>query len=267
MSLDLRRIARTIRYGYGSTVAAVRSHDPRLATRVAACAAVNVIQLIGGRVIRRRSCPCCGWSGCGFLWSANEIEIVRDAICPNCQSRSRHRALVLLVPERVHGRNVRDVLHFAPEPQLLPGFRTLLADARYSTTDLNRTDVDLSGQDIQRLDLPDDSFDLVLCNHVLEHVEDDAAAMAEIARVLRPGGQAIITIPGDWSTLGTISFEVADPNGHWRHYGSDARDRLANAFELVEAVPSGSIGNDPRHQGLVEAEPVFVCCHPSDAAL
>ena len=67
---------------------------------------------------------------------------------------------------------------------------------RYVTADLYHEDVDLQ-LDLTALDLPDDSFDAVLCSHVLEHVDDDAAAMRELARVTAPGGWCLVMVPLD----------------------------------------------------------------------
>ena len=80
----------------------------------------------------------------------------------------------------------------------------------------------------------DSSFDLVLSNHVLEHVPDDQQAVSELARVLIPGGTAIITIPGDWRRKQTRTFTHLNYNGHYRDYGLDILDMMQDSFSKVK---------------------------------
>ena len=94
------------------------------------------------------------------------------------------------------------ILHFAPEPSLRNYFESLNLNY-YHTTDLKMIGVDYPNQDIQNLKLNDSSYDLVLINHVLEHVKNDKIALSEIARILKTNGRAIITVPGDWKRIKT----------------------------------------------------------------
>jgi len=111
------------------------------------------------------------------------------------------------------------------------------------TTDLTRADVDLRC-DLQAIPLPDCTFDLLLCSHVLEHVDDDRQAMRELHRVLRPGGLALVCVPLDESRDETYEDPtVVDPKDrereflqfdHVRLYGNDMEARLREAgFDVV----------------------------------
>ena len=192
------------------------------------------------------------------------------ARCPHCLSLERER-LMFLHRDRFMPAGARapaDLLHFAPEPSTR---RRLERDAavRYVTADLLADDVDLK-LDVCALDLPDAAFDVVICNHVLEHVPDDGQAMREILRVLRPGGAAVLQVPIAVSlerTLEDPSVTTAEERravfgqvDHARLYGRDYRARLiAAGFELDELLP------DPdtvaRH-GLDEREVLFVARRP-----
>jgi SAM-dependent methyltransferase len=120
----------------------------------------------------------------------------RNARCPGCGSLERHRFMWLyLTGELGILSRRRRVLHVAPEPCIR---RNLLRapNLRYAAIDMYQTGT-AQAMDLTRLDFADRSFDLILCSHVLEHIEDDRKAMAEIARVLRPTGRAVVMVPID----------------------------------------------------------------------
>jgi ubiquinone/menaquinone biosynthesis C-methylase UbiE len=162
----------------------------------------------------------------------------------------RHRLLWLwLVRESDLGRGAMalpKLLHVAPEVALMRKFKKMYAREaeRYVTADLESPLADLHF-DIQQIPLEDNSFDVVICNHILEHVESDHRALSEIRRILRPGGWAVVMSPVD---LGREkSFEddsITDPAertrlfgqyDHRRVYGRDYVERLAEVgFEVYD---------------------------------
>jgi SAM-dependent methyltransferase len=159
-------------------------------------------------------------------------------ICPRCRSHPRHRAIALLLARGdLPGRRL---LHFAPEALLDPIF------ARHP--ELERVTADLYVPadlrlDITHMDLPDSSFDLIFCSHVLEHVPDDRAALSELRRVLGDGGLALVLVPyrpgvttyEDPSITSPLDRMVAfGQQDHVRIYGSDLSDRLREAGFAVE---------------------------------
>ena len=108
--------------------------------------------------------------------------------------------------------------------------------AVYHTCDLKMEGVTYPGEDLTQSNLPDSAYDVFLCNHVLEHIEDDAAAVQTIARTLVEDGIAIVTIPGDYSRRETRHFADNSFGGHWRDYGLDVLDLFAKFFKQVETV-------------------------------
>jgi hypothetical protein len=201
-------------------------------------------------------CPCCGWVGPAFVATANWRALSLQSRCPRCDSRSRHRGLTRLLPSLLEGPPPGPVLIFAPELVLLEQFPRL-TDRRIVTTDYLSVDVDYPGEDIQRLSFADGSFSLILCNHVLEHVPDDATALQECARVLARGGVAVFTIPGEYDGRPTWVFDTPDDNGHFRHYGLDVMDKMRAAFASVEAIDMGQDA-DPRWR-IRQGDMAFVC--------
>ena len=125
--------------------------------------------------------------------------------------------------------------HFAPERCLEPLLRQRLGSG-YRTADLERDDVELR-LDVTDIQLPDDSCDVIICSHVLEHVPDDRRAMQELHRILASDGWALVVVP----IKGDVTFEdptVVDPDerlrvfgqrDHVRMYGPDIADRLRSA--------------------------------------
>lgn len=185
-------------------------------------------------------CPCCGWSGPGFLATWNRRRVTFQSRCPRCDSRSRHRGLYALLPRLAARWADGPVLFFAPGQPMLALLRGLVGESRVVTTDLLRSDVDCR-HDIQKLGFADGVFAGLIRNHVLEHVRSDNLAIQECARVLRRGGIAVFTVPGDFHRYATVYYDKPDDQGHWRHYGMDLVTMLRAAFTSVEIVDLGAL--------------------------
>ena len=213
-----------------------------------------------------RLCPICGYRG-----MFSPVRHKPEIWCPCCDSRPRHRLLKLwmdreMVLEAKETEGRAKVLHFAAEPWVRGWFEE--RGAAYVTADIN--DLFELQLDITAMDLPDASYDLVMANHVLEHV-DDKAALAEMFRVLRPGGQAVITVPmiEGWDvthedptlvTEAELRLHYGDPT-HLRFYGRDVRDRIRTpGFDLSEYV---AIEPDVSTHALHRGERIFVGLKPA----
>jgi SAM-dependent methyltransferase len=187
-------------------------------------------------------CPCCGYKGRQFLTFG--VIPRPNARCPACRSVERHRLLWLYLKRETDIFHAPlKVLHFAPEPQLHHTLSQQRNLVQYVTADIEigRADVQV---DIRRIDFPSATFDVVLCSHVLEHVDEDRQAMSEILRVLKPEGFAILMVP--FAPAQAISLEDPAANtpearmklygnpGHLRIYGRDFVERLEGAGFAVE---------------------------------
>jgi SAM-dependent methyltransferase len=186
--------------------------------------------------------------------------------CPVCGAIDRERAVCLYLKDRPRllARGIK-LLHVAPEGSLGAWLRSL-PELDYVTADLNMAGVDLK-MDLTDIDLPDATFDAIICNHVLEHIPNDAKAMSEMLRVLKPGGWAILQTPISASLPHTYEdFSITDPtererafgqDDHVRIYAMDYVDRLKRAGFEVQAFCSRS-GEDVAKFGLIEKEYVFL---------
>ena len=196
-----------------------------------------------------KECPLCGCRRRKFL-PYGYVTQRENALCPNCLALERHRTLWLwLLRESDIGRGAMALprlLHVAPEVALMRKFRKIYASqpADYVTADLESPLADLHF-DIQHIPLEDESFDAVICNHIMEHVEDDHQAMREILRILRKGGWGVILSPVDMQREKTFEDDsitdeaertrIFGQYDHRRIYGRDYAKRLEDAgFEVYE---------------------------------
>jgi Methyltransferase domain len=209
-----------------------------------------------------RECPCCGGR---FKRMSRRRLAGWGGICPRCRSHPRHRAIALLLSQGdLRGHRL---LHFAPEPLFDPVFEHLPELERVTADLYAPADLRL---DITRMELPDDSFDLILCSHVLEHVPDDRTAMAELRRVLADGGLSLVLTPyrpdvptyEDPSIRSPLDRMVAfGQQDHVRIYGSDLADRLREAgFEVEDRTAADLFDATTLERcELDPAEHLFLC--------
>ncbi|MBD0852506.1 class I SAM-dependent methyltransferase [Maribacter arenosus] len=168
-----------------------------------------------------------------------------NVLSPSTLSLERHRLLWLFLQQETDlFRSNLKVLHFAPEQAFYKRFRKL-KNLDYTTTDLNSPLSDIKA-DICNLPFEDNTYDVILCNHVLEHIPDDQKAMQELYRVLKPGGWGVFQIPQDLQRERTFEDDniidrkerakIFGQYDHVRIYGRDYFDKLRKAGFEVEEV-------------------------------
>jgi len=168
-----------------------------------------------------------------------------NALSPSTLSLERHRLLWLYLKNETDFFTAKKkVLHMAPEQCFINRFKKL-KNLDYTTADLYSPIVDIKA-DILNLPFKDNSFDVIFCNHVLEHIVDDIKAMQELYRVLKPNGMGIFQIPQDLSLEKTYEdFSITSPEerakhfgqyDHVRVYGKDYFDRLKSVGFEVKAI-------------------------------
>ena len=143
----------------------------------------------------------------------------KNALAPGTLSLERHRLLWLYLKNETDFFTAsKKVLHLAPEQCFLKRFRNL-KNLEYLTADLYSPIVDVKA-DICDLPFEENSFDVIFCNHVLEHIEDDKKAMSELYRVLKSGGMGIFQIPQDLTKENTYEdFSITTPEERAKHFG------------------------------------------------
>ncbi len=223
-----------------------------------------------------RVCPVCGRSSRRFReFGATRRE---DAECVYCGALERHRLVWLFLDKRtdLFDGSSKKVLHVAPEACLEPRLKERLGTG-YLTADLHNPRA-MIRMDIADIAYSDQSFDVIYCSHVLEHVPDDRQAMREFYRVLKDDGWAILLVPVE----GTETIEdpsVASPDDrlrlfgqedHVRRYGSDYLERLREAGFEVEVVRVADLVDDrtAAEMGLTAASgDIYYCTKPAAGAL
>lgn len=197
-----------------------------------------------------------------------------NVLSPSTLSLERHRLLWLYLKNETDFFNrPQRLLHFAPEQAFHKRFKKM-EHLDYVTTDLNSPIADVKA-DICKLPFEDNSFDTILCNHVLEHIPDDTTAMKELYRVLRPGGMGIFQIPQDLSRETTFEdasitdkkqrTEIFGQYDHVRIYGLDFFDKLRSiGFQVTEVDYTAQLGQEVSDKyRLAWGELLPVCKKPS----
>jgi predicted SAM-dependent methyltransferase len=198
----------------------------------------------------------------------------------HCGALERHRLVWLYLKERtdLFDGKPRKMLHVAPEAVFKQLFARLLGEG-YLTADLNDPAA-MVKMDITEIGYPVNSFDVVYCSHVLEHVPDDRKAMREFHRVLKPGGWAMLLVPivaGETQEDMSITdpaerARVYGQADHVRNYGADFIDRLEEAGFAVTMTDASDLCSDSqrREMGITEAAgEIFYCikrCHAACAS-
>lgn len=218
------------------------------------------------------ACPVCKQQFRKFLPYGRKAR--ENALCPNCLALERHRLMYLYLQQKTNFFSAPlKVLHIAPEICFINRFEKQ-PNLDYITADIESPLAKIK-MDIHAIPFPEHHFDVVFCNHVLEHVQDDRQAMREIFRVLKPGGWGILQIPL-FHPLPDTTFEdasIKEPadrekyfgqHDHVRLYGNDYANRLEEAgFEVREDYFAAELPPEKVHRyALPFDEPIFYVQKP-----
>jgi SAM-dependent methyltransferase len=240
----------------------------------AALIAGGMFEVLASSGFGRRSadveCNVCHWRGRKFInFHTGYGHVYRNAVCPSCYSHPRHRSYSISLREIFATADRRlKVLHFAPEIQIvrmLEGYKHI----DYLSVDIDHRKA-MRREDIQNLSFRDDSFDVIICIHVFEHIEDDRKAMEEVFRVLKPGGVALLDVPIDMTRAQTYEdASITTPEertrafwqwDHLRLYGRDYPDKLRLAgFVVEEKDYISSMRPEQIEKYGLELMPNFIC--------
>jgi len=210
----------------------------------------------------RYECPFCGNTFRKFLPGGENLSFFKDRViigggrrtnmlCPQCHSTDRDRLIYCyLTSNQLLSKQNYTLLHIAPEFPLKKYFKNFTNIAYYcgdkfeSGYDGFYYDNETMSLDLTYLSFSDSSFDIIICNHVLEHISDESKALNEIYRVLKPDGWAILQVPIASGLMQTIEQPtdsskkreiIYGQHDHVRLYGLDYSSRLkAHGFKVVE---------------------------------
>lgn len=238
------------------------------------------LQLIGHVIARILSifylgrgveCPICNHHYRKFLPYGRVAR--ENALCPNCLALERHRLLWIYLKEKTSlFHQEQRLLHIAPEYCFIDRFEGI-AHLDYITADLESPLAKVK-MDIHQMPFDTNSFDCIMCNHVIEHVENDLVALKEILRVLKTGGWAIIQVPF-FDPIPEKTFE--DPNitsdqerfekygqkDHLRLYGKDYKQRIESCgFQVTEDDFVRSLPPDTTKKYALLDELIYFCTKP-----
>lgn len=213
-------------------------------------------------------CPCCNGNFPGFI--AGGPNMRPNAYCPRCGSLERHRLMWLYLKERTDFFTKQlKVLHIAPEKIYQDAFQAM-PNLDYVSADIS-SPLAMIKMDITDIPFEENTFDVIICSHVLEHVPDDRKAMRELLRVLKPDGWAILQVPIDMNRAETFEDPtVTDPterqrlfgqDDHVRWYGRDYPDRLRESGFIVsiEKFASEMTPDNICRIGIVSTEDIYRC--------
>lgn len=161
------------------------------------------------------------------------VSLKNDRLCPRCGSLQRTRRLWQILNEGFLKEDV-NILDFSPTRSL---YRLLKTNKNYLSSDLSGDFISNVAYDITAIESESESFGLVICYHILEHIEEDIKAMKEIYRILQNGGHCIIQTP---FKAGDIyeDYSIKTPADREIHFGQDDHVRIYSVDGLKQRLES-----------------------------
>ncbi|PZD79714.1 class I SAM-dependent methyltransferase [Mesonia sp. K7] len=194
-----------------------------------------------------------------------------NVLSPSTLSLERHRLLWLYLQRKTNFFTEKaKMLHFAPEQAFYERFKKM-ENLDYTTTDLNSPLADVKA-DICNLPFEDNTYNIILCNHVLEHIPDDHKAMQELYRILKPGGYAILQVPQDNNRKHTFEdnsitdkkerTKIFGQYDHVRVYGLDYFKKLeAVGFDVKQVRLSEQLSQEEIERYRINSTEILPVCY------
>jgi SAM-dependent methyltransferase len=217
----------------------------------------------------RYTCPCCGWRFRAFTHGGVSFRMRHLGYCPRCHSKARHRRIWLFLEQKTNlFSGPLRLLHVSPEYCFSRRFKKM-HNLDYVGADIYDYPNITIKMDLVEMPIRSDTFDAIICIHVLEHIEDDRSAIKELFRVLKPGGWAVVSVPIRWDQKTyedprIISEEDRERAfgeiAHVRIYGYDLVDRLEECGFKVQPDLGKDVEQQTREKyGLRDDENIFYC--------
>ncbi len=216
-----------------------------------------------------KRCPVCG-KALRIYWPYG-VMLRPGAQCPHCRCLERHRTLYMYFENHdLFTKENMTLLHFAPEKAFLDQF-SAKKNIDYWPVDINP---DMPGirrtADITDIPFEDESMDVIICNHVMEHIPDEHKALSEMYRVLKKGGVAVINVPLDESRGQTfenpeyntpeLRLKYFGQHDHVRIYGRDYAERLGKVFKVEIAKPNEKLTEKQLSDcGVWSGDTLYLC--------
>ncbi len=175
---------------------------------------------------------------CGFpYWNADfQLESKENYGCPVCGAYDRDRLMIAFLEEvRAEGKERLRMLQVAPSPAI-ERYALGREDIQYESTDLMFTGVTFQA-DLQDMNMvADETYDIIVCSHVLEHVENDAKAMRELYRILKPDGVCLVLVPLIVGKQDTEEKWGCSIEENWRRFGQGDHSRLYGKEDFIRRL-------------------------------
>lgn len=201
-------------------------------------------------------CSICG-KHFGKLMNYGYVNIRKNALCPFCLSLERHRMMwYYLKNETDFFKSKIKVLHVAPESPFIKRFDKIISKngGEYITADLESPLAKVK-MNVENIPFSDNYFDVIICNHVLEHVNDDQKALREIYRTLKSGGYSILLSPIDYSR--EFSYEdktIINENDRLKHFGQKDHLRIYGRDYSSKLSSTGFVVKEINYSQLMDVE-------------
>lgn len=215
------------------------------------------------------TCPICGWRLRAFTHGGASMRVRPMGYCPRCNSKARHRRWWLFLQEHTNLFTTPSRLfQAAPQYCMSRRFNQMPSIDYVGIDHNNHRNINIKAN-LPSTPICSETFDAVLCIHVLEHIPEDRQAMRELYRILKPGGWAGISTPIRLDQKTYEDPSITSPEArerafgetvHVRYYGYDLADRLTDAGFQVRMYPGKEVDAQHRQKyGLRDDENIFLC--------